>query len=81
MRSVLGAFSSPVFGGDEGAEDSAEQGANDLTALNVNTRDAVVGHLSAGVPGTVAGLWEAHQRFGRLPCEPRLGNSSCPADP
>jgi gamma-glutamyltranspeptidase/glutathione hydrolase len=26
-----------------------------------------VGHLSAGVPGAVAGLWEAHQRFGSLP--------------
>ena len=24
-------------------------------------------HLSAGVPGTVAGMWEAHQRFGKLP--------------
>jgi gamma-glutamyltranspeptidase/glutathione hydrolase len=26
-----------------------------------------IGHLSAGVPGTVAGLWEAHQKYGRLP--------------
>ncbi len=26
-----------------------------------------MGHLSVGVPGTPAGLWEAHQRFGRLP--------------
>ncbi|MDJ0910605.1 MAG: gamma-glutamyltransferase [Woeseiaceae bacterium] len=25
------------------------------------------GHLSVGVPGTPAGLWEAHQRFGKLP--------------
>ena len=24
-------------------------------------------HLSAGVPGTVAGMWHAHQRYGRLP--------------
>jgi gamma-glutamyltranspeptidase/glutathione hydrolase len=24
-------------------------------------------HLAAGVPGTVAGMWSAHQRFGRLP--------------
>ena len=24
-------------------------------------------HLAAGVPGTVAGMWEAHRRFGHLP--------------
>jgi gamma-glutamyltranspeptidase/glutathione hydrolase len=28
---------------------------------------SVTGHLSAGVPGAVAGLVEAHRRFGRLP--------------
>ncbi len=26
-----------------------------------------VGHLAAGVPGSVAGMWAAHQRFGSLP--------------
>ena len=26
-----------------------------------------VGHLAAGVPGSVAGMWEAHERFGSLP--------------
>lgn len=26
-----------------------------------------VGIMAAGVPGSVAGLWEAHQRFGKLP--------------
>lgn len=25
-----------------------------------------VGHLAAGVPGSVAGMWEAHQRYGSL---------------
>jgi gamma-glutamyltranspeptidase/glutathione hydrolase len=25
------------------------------------------GHRSVGVPGSVAGMWEAHQRFGKLP--------------
>lgn len=33
---------------------------------NVTDR-SVVGHLAAGVPGSVAGLWEAHRRFGVLP--------------
>lgn len=28
---------------------------------------SVAGHLAVGVPGTVRGMWEAHQRFGSLP--------------
>jgi gamma-glutamyltranspeptidase / glutathione hydrolase len=28
---------------------------------------STVGHLAAGVPGAVAGMWEAHRRYGRLP--------------
>jgi gamma-glutamyltranspeptidase / glutathione hydrolase len=33
-----------------------------------NLTDAsIIGHLAAGVPGTVMGLWEAHRRFGTLP--------------
>lgn len=31
------------------------------------TDRSVIGHLSAGVPGTVMGMWEAHQRHGTLP--------------
>ncbi len=28
---------------------------------------SLVGHQASGVPGTVMGLWQAHQRFGSLP--------------
>jgi len=34
--------------------------------LSADPEASVTGHLSAGVPGAVAGLIEAHQRFGRL---------------
>lgn len=28
---------------------------------------STIGHLAVGVPGTVAGFWEAHQRYGTMP--------------
>lgn len=31
------------------------------------TDRSLVGHLAAGVPGSVMGMWEAHRRFGSLP--------------
>jgi gamma-glutamyltranspeptidase/glutathione hydrolase len=31
------------------------------------TDKSVVGHLASGVPGSVMGMWEAHQRLGKLP--------------
>jgi gamma-glutamyltranspeptidase/glutathione hydrolase len=41
------------------------------------TDKSVVGHLASGVPGTVSGMWEAHQRFGSMPwadlVEPAIG--------
>lgn len=47
---------------------------------------SVTGHLAAGVPGAVAGLTEAHRRFGRLPFSTvigpaiRLANDGFPVD-
>jgi gamma-glutamyltranspeptidase / glutathione hydrolase len=38
-----------------------------LDAQGNLTDRSLVGHLAAGVPGSVAGMWEAHQRFGSLP--------------
>jgi gamma-glutamyltranspeptidase/glutathione hydrolase len=36
-------------------------------AGNVVPEASTVGYRAAGVPGTVAGMWEAHRRFGKLP--------------
>ena len=38
-----------------------------LDAEGVVTERAVIGHLAAGVPGSVMGMLEAHKRFGTLP--------------
>ena len=38
-----------------------------LDAEGLPTDLSITGHLSAGVPGSVAGLYEAHRKFGRLP--------------
>ena len=34
---------------------------------DVDNMKARFSHLSAGTPGTVAGMWAAHQRYGSLP--------------
>lgn len=38
-----------------------------LDAAGNVTRASVEGHLAAGVPGSVAGMWDAHRRYGSLP--------------
>lgn len=38
-----------------------------LDSSGTPTDLSITGHLAAGVPGSVAGLYEAHRRFGRLP--------------
>jgi len=38
-----------------------------LDAAGNSTNRSLVGHLAAGVPGSVAGMWAAHERFGSLP--------------
>ena len=38
-----------------------------LDGLGQLTDRGQVGHLAVGVPGSVAGMWEAHDRFGSLP--------------
>jgi gamma-glutamyltranspeptidase / glutathione hydrolase len=38
-----------------------------LDAAGELTDRSVLGHLAAGVPGAVMGLWEAHRRFGTKP--------------
>jgi gamma-glutamyltranspeptidase/glutathione hydrolase len=38
-----------------------------LDAAGNPTDRSLVGHLASGVPGSVAGMWTAHQRYGSLP--------------
>jgi gamma-glutamyltranspeptidase/glutathione hydrolase len=38
-----------------------------LDASGAVTDGSVVGHLASGVPGSVAGMWEAHKRFASHP--------------
>ncbi len=38
-----------------------------LDAKGNPTNESYLGYRAAGVPGTVAGFWEAHKKFGKLP--------------
>ncbi len=49
--------------------ETAPRGARRDMFLDANgdvTNKSLVGHLASGVPGSVAGMWEAHQRFGSM---------------
>jgi gamma-glutamyltranspeptidase/glutathione hydrolase len=39
---------------------------------SVNKSTSRLGYLAGGIPGTVAGMWEAHQKFGSMPWEDLL---------
>jgi gamma-glutamyltranspeptidase / glutathione hydrolase len=51
-----------------------------LDAAGDLTDASVLGHLAAGVPGTVMGMWEAHGRYGTLPWERLLEPAVALAD-
>lgn len=51
-----------------------------LDAAGNPTNRSLVGALAAGVPGSVAGLWEAHRRFGSLAWEELLAPAIALAD-
>jgi gamma-glutamyltranspeptidase/glutathione hydrolase len=44
-----------------------------LDANGDMTDRSLVGHLASGVPGSVSGMWAAHQRYGVLPWADLLG--------
>ncbi len=44
-----------------------------LDANGDMTDRSLVGHLASGVPGSVSGMWAAHQRYGVLPWTDLLG--------
>ena len=71
-------------GGEQAAIDYRETAPAAASRDMYLTRDGTVhpvrslfGHLAPGVPGTVHGLWTAHQRYGSLPwrglLEPAIG--------
>jgi gamma-glutamyltranspeptidase/glutathione hydrolase len=69
-----GGFATVLMGGQEYFLDYREQAPAAATrdmyldaAGNVIPEASTIGAKAAGVPGTVAGLWELHQRFGHLP--------------
>lgn len=51
--------------------EKAPQKAHRDLYLDKNKRpipyQSLIGHQASGVPGTVMGMWQAHQKFGRLP--------------
>lgn len=69
-----GGFMTLVMGGKPYFLDYRETAPAKATATmyldsqgNVRAGSTVIGNLAAGTPGTVAGLFAAHRRFGKLP--------------
>jgi gamma-glutamyltranspeptidase / glutathione hydrolase len=69
-----GGFATVLIGGHEYFLDYREQAPGAATrdmyldsAGNVIPDASTIGAKAVGVPGTVAGLWELHRRFGHLP--------------
>jgi len=55
--------------------ETAPSGASRDMYRTAGDQASVTGHLAAGVPGAVAGLTEAHRRYGRLPFSAVIGPS------
>jgi gamma-glutamyltranspeptidase/glutathione hydrolase len=53
--------------------ETAPAGASRDMYRGASEEASLTGHLAAGVPGAVAGLTEAHRRFGRLPFASVIG--------
>ena len=70
MRETNGAVNSLDF--RETAPAAAHRDMYLDSAGNVIDRLSVDGHLAAGVPGSVAGMWDAHQQGGSLPWQDLL---------
>ncbi len=51
----------------ETAPAAAERDMYIQTDGSVNPRSSLIGARASGVPGTVAGMWQAHQKFGSKP--------------
>lgn len=64
VQALMAGGESALIAAVEGAEDDKEQGAEDIKARNVNSRDVVVGIAASGRTPYVIGAMEAAHRVG-----------------